>query len=346
MMLDPAQPGFTIFDISSGNFLWNDMDGRNFYMDNPVPLLTTTFCGFLEAEFTEERPEDQCSEYEFPTTEMEYTGYFSLVLYDTLTGAKLYEEPCCSFSRTTEDYLDDLKPRVIAHGNYLLACGIQGGGDNYHQDDGMENNILCIKVDPGSKTCNVRETKTGYQMALLARAMLDEKEMMESQDKTNEKQDPKVDIQDIRFLGFAFESVAVCEVKFDYFGVSAIFKWAKTILTVDLDKIMNMEEPGSVFSAVHFPLGQSVLKHSKKVKSMYCEEARFHKPAPEYYPYYETAAGPDKSGDVRLTGIIEVSGKRLTPMTPKIYSFRKCLASMDVSAEIIAPTPAKCAKMT
>ncbi len=266
-------------------------------------------------------------------------GYFRLMLHDNETGESIYDDIVWNFYRSNNFEICNAPPKVIASGNYLIACCTQGGRYGKEIRHELSNTLLCIKVDPESKTCKVRRTGTGWEMALLARAVSDENQICLKRNTMTDSYRVSINNAQIScgffdFLGFAFESVVVCRVKFDYRGVRGKFKGAKAFFSIDLNKIMNMQEPGSVFSAVHFPLATNVLDTAEE-RHFPNDSAYFaqHK-EPKFYPHYKIISVQRGNFRVQLAGVIEISSHDGHPVMGKLHHFR-CLEAQDTLDKII-----------
>ncbi len=323
--------GLKMFDRSSGELLWECEDvpdqAYNF-------VLTETFCGFMYTEM--EMETSQCS-----------IGSFNLVLLDCAEGNVIYHERCWDFY-WKEDFdirRSSVMPSVTASGNYLFACASSGDYPTHGLSGEFGNSLLCVKVDPESNTCKVRRTNTGLEMALYANTL--------SQDTDAEWINPyespfgKVGIEHdfVSFLGFASDSVIVGQAEFHYFGIDKSWHHHGTsVFTIDLDKILDMQEPASVFSAFNFPLRSDVFDTFTAL------DYRFNKDDAascwKFSPYFQTEQEKDGSNKVGLAGIIEFIDKDFKPLEARLYSFKKHLEVKElISEEETEPVLPKRAKL-
>ncbi len=256
-------------DRASSNIIWQkeNLPEMGWYH----AFLTETFCGLMYM-VSSELEESWWIE----------TGCFKLILFDNRTGKEVYHDTCWNFYRDAflvSDPGNAYQPRVVASGNYLFACSLHGG----QKDAGGKNQyntFLCVKFDPESKTCNVRHSSGSLENAIQA--------AMDSY--------PPVYAgfyeDELKLFGFAKEGKIIGQVVFEYKREPYRGnRCSKTIFSVDLDKILEMHNPSSIFAAVAFPLRKTILGIE--------DSSRYWV---NYYPLYER----DGNDQVVFTGIMEV----------------------------------------
>ncbi len=312
LLRDPAINGFHMFDTSCGRIIWSrkETPGHEVHNDYEA-FLTESFCGLLCAQ-------DYYDPMDFPEF-----GYYHLRIYDNQSGQEIYKGHCGDF-RYGEDrqYL-----QVAADSDYVLVCSSDLDGP----EPGMM--VKCVKVDSVTKTCLVRKTSVGLGQVLLNKFTMDE-ECGRTREPSSSStapmsypmKRPEITYGRLSILGFAFESVVLCHAHINYDGAELAYIAVDTVFSIDLEKILDMFEPSSLFSAVNFPLGDNVLgelmeKHNctdKKSKIVSSDSA-----SPKYLPYYETPADHGGNGRVRLAGIVEIRHDMVEPLMPKVHTFKR-----------------------
>ncbi len=181
------------------------------------------------------------------------------------------------------------------------------------------------------KTCKVRRISTGIESVLLAKALLELRDGGGTKD-----EELSISKLLIEFKGFAFKGVLIGGVAFDLIGGDGCIKFrgVTTVFSVDLDKILDMHEPGSVFSAIHFPLKQKILDNSNRTDDHFNDKLKYH-------PYFDFIHedGSEEEGQVRLAGVLEVHFGKKT-ILPVMHYFRRSveiteLADDEVGMKVI-----------
>ncbi len=242
MMLLGDCSRFGLFESLSGKAMW--CQEHTGVSQRPlVPFLTETFCGFV---YTARHAQGE-------------GGSFKLCLFDTLTGEEMFHESVWEFGRS-----EPAQPKVIASGNYLLGCSM-------HEEPLKGNGLLCLKVNPDSKTCKVRRPGTKLEYLLLAKTISGGKALDEINDyvfPTYEMYAIRIYITSLDFLGAAPHGVILCQNKVTYMEHKAWYYNGKTVFSVDLEKILHMYEPANLFSGVHFPLDHNIFKTFTTIRYM------------------------------------------------------------------------------
>ncbi len=324
---------------SRGRKMWEKPVGRvndeEFLYDL---FLTETFCGFIHTGCTTN----------INVVSQRREGSFELTLYETHSGLQIMTRGFWNFDfpYNLHSGIDwkRVQPKLAADGRYLFACCTHGRCERNPKGD-QENTFLVAKSDFGRRAWRLHRTNTGLETVLLAKALMDQSDLLDTPaERSSDDADhivPRVvfDYRTFDFLGFAFESVAIIQV--EYLCVTNNFrKCGKVIMSVDLDKILNMDEPANVFSAVHFPIGKNMFEEFKQVGPQQAKSTKFGdihsmtEDKVEYFPFYRTLPdedgvdedweeGDDVEDKVELDGFVEISDHQSeSALRPKIHSFR------------------------
>ncbi len=308
MLRDPAIRGFHMFDTSCGRILWSLEDTPNFAEANNdyEVFLTESFCGLL------------CRYDYYDPMDFPECGYYHLRIYDNNSGREIYGDRCGDF-RYHEEYGRE-EVQFAAEGNYLLVYCPELNRDS------PVMTVMCVKVDPMSKTCLVRRTSVGLGRVLLRKLVQDDLSER-TEEKSSDYMAPEITYGQLRILGFAFESIVTCHAQVNYQGPNLTYIGVDMIFSMDLEKILDTFEPSSLFSALHFPLGNNVLtalkeKHNNTDRTDVVVSSSLSG-RPRYYPYYQTTENRGGQGRVRLSGIIEISNNKSEPLMPKVHTFMR-----------------------
>ncbi len=316
-----------MYSTTSGRKLWHKqlekLNHEEFLYDL---FLTDTFCGFMHTD---------CISM-INISLQPRRGRFELTLYENCSGWEIGTKDCWNFDFPYRiDSGGDWKrvqPKLATNGRYIFACSTHGRCERNPKND-QENTLVCAKVDLERLTSTVQRTSTSLETVVLAKALLDQSNLATpvKQSSVSQNSYPTeravFDYRTFEFLGFAFESVALIQV--EYLCVTNNFrKCGKVVMSVDLDKILNMHEPASVFSAVHFPLDKNMFEEFNQVEPQQAKSAKFGDIHPltedkvEHFPFYQTLADEDGVDRVELAGFVEISDDDGESLRPKIHSFR------------------------
>ncbi len=323
-MMAQSSESLSMHDTVDGKCLWirQDLDYNENDLRTCHIVLTETFCGFLYINYLE--------------TSMEHaTGHYKLHLLDTLTGYEIYHGNCWDFEWTSEKDGIHMNPKrlpsLIANENYVLVCNRDR--TNFGS---QKNNFFCLRVD-SDKTCQGRSIGTGIEPVLHAKICSGVEEDPERVARQHNSQrlfsiasEPDMaKLHDqLDLLGFAFDNVVIGQVSFSYCHEDKVSFSAKTVFSVDLDKMMDMYEPCSVFSAIHFPLKQKMpidcsplhLSSSRSYSYIHPTNVLPYVP-PDYYAYYETTDEATK-----IVGIVEVfENSDKAKSCPKLHLLKRSL---------------------
>ncbi len=286
-------------------------------------ILTDTFCGFVHFGIEEQN-------VPYPGGVLAKTGHFYLKLLDTYTGKTIINEKCWDIlyyilhPQEAKDFL----PFVAAKGNYLFACSPyerEGPEDS----ETIKDAFLCVHVDPDEDmACKVARVEGELVSGLLRECVrvehLEEAEEKEVFKETNPEPDIYIQPDYFGLLGFAFESVVVGYVTFDYKGAKAKYHNAKTVFSVELEDFFADTDPKEDFTGLHFPLG------SRDVLTNHGIYNGWPYPAPDYYPHYQTTGDDEYDADAMLAGVVELFLEEDGTITPTLYSFRKTFERKDI----------------
>ncbi len=313
-----------MFDSTSGKMLWQKQLSPNIEpgRSKSKVVLTETFCAILYKHIG--NPE------ELPVPASGHSsGHISMLILDTSSGQEIYHQPCWKYCTGMYGTILQL-PQVFFEGNYLIA---------YSRHDPFDaapeiNIVMCVKVDPASKTCKVRRTSTGLEKALhmgtLSKSNQEDRTVQQQVDNRN-LLNFSFRLSSSKFLGFAHEGVAIIQLRLHFYVLATKFCAADVVLAVNLDVILDTYEPASIFSAVNVLSGRDVYSSFlKKLDSSTPDHVASDYDLPlYYYPHYET----NHVGDVVLSGFVAVSRNDddEDSLVPKLYSFKKRLEAKDLS---------------
>ncbi len=329
-------PRITMFDLAGSNIIWNkDHTLVSGSAQVYEVTLNEKFCAILYDSLVDQPGQEN----------LDYPGHHStfhikLLVLEAVTGQVLSNEHCWTIETSFSDdaYMGSERPKLYASGNYIFVCSTPPYGSDIISELGQGNILVCAKVDPESKTCKVRRSSTGLETILLAKTLFDEQERgvirMPLEDNHEESTKPRVEIDFFswHFLGFAFESVIFFETSYRYRSIRQKSYVAQTVFSVDLDNLLDMHEPSTMFSSVNFPLGLNVVDSFVEVQVNPAGYPLVMNTCPglQYIPHYQVKMDQDEKEHVVFAGIIDVGKEFNGQLMPKIYSFRRLMEAGEL----------------
>ncbi len=302
-----AKEGLIMLDETSGEHIWHRHSLPELHPALHKTILTENFCGYMYTCYT-----SNTSTYD--------EGFFMILLFDNSTGKEICHDECWNFHwKTRGATLYKHLPRVVASGNYLLLCSMHGGGVNDKREN-LGDTLTCLKFDLEKKECKARKAELGLEPLLFLRCLADEN-AVDALGTQNVPTDIDMKIVNFCPLGFTYSNIVIAQLEFWYHGATSTYQEAKTIVSIDLDKLMYMHEPSTIFAAVHFPLEKNVLTD--------CNRGQYTRnyEGPSWYPYYRTEYG----GQVRLAGVLEVlHSPRQQVIFSNFHSLRKSFVCKEL----------------